>query len=398
MRSKFIGGILLITGTSIGAGMLGLPLASAKGGFYGSSIVLIATWIFMTLGGLLVLEVNLRMPEHTNLISMAQKTLGKTGAIVTWFTFLLLLYSLLCAYISGGSDLLQSLLGKIHINLPHTINSLLFLCLFGYIVFRGIKLVDIVNRGLMSAKLISYFLLVAIMMFFIQGKHLNIFNVPAALPAVTVMITSFGFSIIIPSLRTYFKSDAKKLRLVIIIGSIIPLIIYIIWDAVIQGSINTYGAQGLLSIAKSGHSIAGLTNALSQQAQNHLVTILIYLFTSICILTSFLGVSLALIDFLADGFSLAKKGKNLFIIYGTAFLPPLIILFFKPGIFITSLAYGGIFCAVLQLFLPALMAWRSRYYLAEPLQAPYQLFGGKLLLCLIILASFSAVFFNLWGK
>ena len=41
MNSKVLGGILLIVGTSIGGGMLALPLATAEGGFIGALVLLI---------------------------------------------------------------------------------------------------------------------------------------------------------------------------------------------------------------------------------------------------------------------------------------------------------------------------------------------------------------------
>ncbi len=38
MHSRFLGGILLIVGTSIGGGMLALPIANAASGFWTSSL------------------------------------------------------------------------------------------------------------------------------------------------------------------------------------------------------------------------------------------------------------------------------------------------------------------------------------------------------------------------
>src|SRR3989338_2511861 len=95
MLSKLIGGIFLIIGTCIGAGMLALPTATAAGGFFHTLFFMLGAWFLMTVGALYILEVNLRLPEHTNFISMARVTLGRGGAVVTWIFYLLLLYSLL---------------------------------------------------------------------------------------------------------------------------------------------------------------------------------------------------------------------------------------------------------------------------------------------------------------
>ena len=98
MNIKMIGGMLLIVGTSIGAGMLALPVATAELGFLGSVIVLVACWLVMTASAFLILEVSLWLPQGTNLISMAGATIGPIGQLIAWLTYILLLYSLLCLY------------------------------------------------------------------------------------------------------------------------------------------------------------------------------------------------------------------------------------------------------------------------------------------------------------
>ena len=134
MYSRFIGGILLIIGTSIGAGMLALPIANAATGFWQSSIFLFLCWVFMTLGAFFILEANLYLPKGKNMISMAQATLGNYGLLIAWVSYLFLLYTLLSAYISGGTDILNSLLLKIEIHLRDWQASALFTRIFGLIV------------------------------------------------------------------------------------------------------------------------------------------------------------------------------------------------------------------------------------------------------------------------
>ena len=94
MKSKVFGGVLLIVGTSIGGGMLALPMAAAAGGFYHSIILFLGAWLVTVLAAFYTLEVNLWLPEDTNLISMAKVTLGRPGQLITWISYLLL-YTLL---------------------------------------------------------------------------------------------------------------------------------------------------------------------------------------------------------------------------------------------------------------------------------------------------------------
>src|SRR3990167_1302438 len=149
MKSKLLGGILLVVGTTIGAGMLALPVATAELGFWGSIVLLISSWAIMTACAFLFLEVNLWLPPNSNLVSMAGATLGKWGQAVSWVVYLALLYSILSAYIAGGSDLFHYILGTAGIHLPNSASAALFTVLFGSVVYLGIRCVDYVNRGLM---------------------------------------------------------------------------------------------------------------------------------------------------------------------------------------------------------------------------------------------------------
>ncbi len=56
LNSKLTGGILLIVGTSIGGGMLALPVSMADIGFTNSLFFLVSCWLIMTVGALLLLE------------------------------------------------------------------------------------------------------------------------------------------------------------------------------------------------------------------------------------------------------------------------------------------------------------------------------------------------------
>lgn len=385
MNSKMVGGVLLVIGTSIGGGMLALPVAVAQGGFLGALLLLFCAWGLMTFSAFIILEVNLWFPQDSNIISMAKHTLGSWGAIIAWITYLLLLYSLLSAYISGGSDIFRLLFEMLHIHIPHGIDAALFVLVWGFIVYLGIEFIDYVNRGLMFVKLSTLILLLTFISFHLHVEHLNQFNSIYLISAITIVITSFGFAIIVPSLHSYFQGDVKKLKKVILIGSLIPLICYIAWTAAILAEIPLQGRYGLIEMLKTGHMTAALTQSLIVFLNNRLMSTLATVFTSVCVLTSFLGVSLCLADFLADGFGKKKKGQGKCLIYGTTFIPPLLITLLDPRIFMIGLRYAGIFCAILLVLLPALMAWRGRYQ--QSMKGDYQVWGGRVALTFAILSS-----------
>ncbi len=358
---KLLGCILLIVGTCVGAGILGLPIATATLGFSGSVGLLIVSWLIMMTAAFLILEASLWLPQNSNLISMAKATLGPLGQVIAWIVYVLLLYSLLCAYVAGGSSLFHNVLLGLGITLSPTLAAVLFTLIFGAVVFCGIRSVDYVNRGLMAAKFVAYVLLIIFLAPFVKHSNLMTSHLSqlTAGTALTVTITAFGYSTIIPSLRIYFENDVKKIKLAILIGSTIPLIVYLIWDAAIMGVIPL---AGFTQIANSSDSTAALVHVLSGTVNISSVTVFTKIFTSICVLTSFLGVALCIADFLSDGLQIAKKGWGNVFVHLLTLVPPLVIVLFFPNIFIKALVYAGVDSIILLVFLPIAMVWRGRYH------------------------------------
>ena len=393
MRSRFIGGILLIVGTSIGGGMLALPVANAATGFWQSSIVLFVCWAFMTLGAFFILEANLYLPRGKHMVSMAAATLGNYGLLAAWISYLFLLYTLLSAYVSGGADVLNSLLFKVGLHLNEWQASTLFTLIFGLIVYGGIHYVDLANRALMFGKLAVYFLLIVLIAPHIEVHHFQHGELRYIEGSIMILITSFGFAIIVPNLREYFDDDIKTLKKVIFIGSLIPLLCYLAWDAVIIGTLPSEGSQGLESLMQNPHTTSALAGLLSDKVHNSTISAFFNFFTSICMLTAFLGVSLCLYSFLADGLKLREQGTHGIGLFLLTFIPPLLIVIFYPGAYMHALSYAGIFCIILLLLLPALMCYFGRKHFSAKFMVP----GGALSQCAVILVSIALLMHEIWG-
>lgn len=398
MNSKLFGGILLVVGTTIGAGMLALPVATAQLGFWGSLVLLTGCWAIMTACAFLFLEVNLCLPPNTNLISMAGATLGKVGQTIAWVVYLMLLYSILCAYIAGGGDLFHYLLSTSGIHIPLSMASILFTFLFGLVVYFGIRSVDYVNRGLMFGKFAALILLIILIVPFVTagnlaGGEFKHITSPTSITVVTVAFTSL---MIIPSLRTYFGEDVKSLRRAIFIGTLIPLICYIAWDMVILGVIPLEGTPGMQQIIHSSSSTSDLVTALNTLLQKNTVTTLAKFFTSICVTTSFLSISLCLTDFLSDGLRITKQGKGNIVIFSATFLPPVLAVLFYPDAFMRGMNYAGVCCFILMIFFPPLMAWVGRYHRALG-NGGYQVRGGKFLLAVLMVFATLMIGFGVEG-
>jgi len=358
--SKIFGCILMILGTAFGAGMLALPVVTAHETMTVSLALLFFSWLIMTIGAFSLLEVNLWLPANTNMISMARKTLGSFGESCTWIVYLLLLYSLLCAYLASISDILQRVFASAHLFLSSSVTTCLVLLLFGAIVYKGIAAVDMINRGLMSIKLIAYVVIVVLISRYVNIKPLLIGDYQFHNSAFMVMFTSFGYAIILPSLRNYLGNNPLLLKKVVLIGSFLPLFFYSVWIIVIQGLL---GKDALIQMMNSPHINSVLMESISTTIHTGWIASITSLFISICAITAFLGVSVCLTDFIADGLKRQNKKRNKMMVFAIAFLPPLFIVLVFPGIFIKALNYAGILCLLLLIILPLLMLYFGRYKL-----------------------------------
>ncbi|OGV28123.1 MAG: tryptophan/tyrosine permease [Legionellales bacterium RIFCSPHIGHO2_12_FULL_37_14] len=359
MISKAIGGGLLLVGTSIGAGMLALPLVLAKVGFLYSLILLCLCWLIMYLGARYILEVNASFAPGSHLVSMAKARLGLPGQILAWISCLCLLYSLLAGYIAGGSDVSKNILHNFGVNLSDNFCTIGFTLTLGLIVYAGIKVVDYVNRVLMFGKL-GIFIVVSLLLFpSIKTPNLAFGSFAEVSSCLMILITSFGFASIVPSLYYYFNNEVNTLRKVLFWGSLVPLVAYVVWLLVMMGALPKNGVHSLGAISLSTHPLGGLINSLQQELGIGFIEKFFTLFTVICLLTAFLGVALGLFDFLKDGCKLQKSGIQGLVLFSLTFFPPMLVVLFNPGIYIHALSYAGRCCVLLLLILPSLMLLRS---------------------------------------
>lgn len=384
LNNRLFGGILLVSGTSIGAGMLALPVISSFAGFIPSFFLLGITWFFLFVTSLLLLDVNLAFPGEINLITMAGKTLGVWGKVVCWITYLLLLYSLTAAYISGSSPLfIEAVQYATDITLPEWLGPFPLLILFGLFVYMGTGPVDWVNRFLMFGLILTYFLLVVFLPSHIEPALLKHVDTTAMWVAIPVLITSYGFHIIIPTLTTYLNHDKKRLRLALFIGSLIPFLVYTLWEFLILGVVPLTGEYGLIQAYIKGQTGA---SSLTHVLENAWITTIARSFSFFAIVTSFLGVSLSLSDFLTDGFHMKRFSLGREFACLLTFVPPLIfVLTYQRG-FLLALQFAGIFVAILLCILPAFMAWKL---------PAYKTGLRRFILILVILISFGVITLDL---
>lgn len=382
MKNHTLGSGLLVAGTSIGAGMLALPLVAAMTGLWWMLALMLLMSSLACYGGLLIAESCRAFPESTNLHVVVGKLLGRFGQIVTVFGMLFLYYSLCAAYISGGALVLQNSLNKAGIGISQTAAAISVALAAAIFVVAGTAIVDAVNRFMFGSMILLLLCILIVLVPEIQPSHLsgNQSSSKALLAVLPVLYTSYGFHCAVPTVVQYVAGKPYKFRIALIGGSTLPFTIYVLWVLAVIGVLST---ASVLTFSGNADAVSLLISALGNASDSTLLGYMVSAFAAFAIGTSFLGVSLGLFDYLAEATHRIHdlKGRTQTIIL-TLFLP-LMAAIYMPGSFVTTLGYAAIALVILAVFIPVALVWKIRKLRIEE---TYQVAGGRAALILAVLS------------
>jgi tyrosine-specific transport protein len=347
--NRFLGAILLVSAMALGTGMLALPVTTAFAGFFPSIFMMFIGWFFMLITGFMIVDVSLSFEKETNFISMTEHTLGSFAKVISWILYLLLFYAVNAAHILASIPLFSFIL-------PSWASSLaLVLITIGFVTY-GTKATDLLNRLIITGVGLSYLLLIFLVPSHVSLERLLHFDFKPLLLILPVLLISFGYQNLVPSLVTYLNRDGRKTKWALFFGTLIPFCIYIFWEFLIMGSIPLEGDVSLSHAYIKGE-IA--TIPLMKIISTPLIILGSSGFTFFTLMASYLGISLGLVDFLIDGLHLKQHRRKRYISSLLAFLPPLLFVYLYPQGFFLSLQYAGILAALIVGVLPCLMVLKT---------------------------------------
>ncbi len=371
INSKLFGAIALVAGTTIGAVTLALPVILADLGIVVSLLMYVVVWLMMWIAALLTLEVSLTLPKNTSFISMASYTLGPIGEWVTWGCFLSLLYALLTFYLSGILDVFDSFL----IVSPQ-LSIFCWVFFVGVLLYFGSRWIDVANRYITAGLIVSFFMLFVLLLphcslpskiVMPQARHI--------LPAIGVLITAFGYQVVIPSMKDYLEGDIKKCRAAIFWGSLVPLVIYALWTGLLMG------LAPLDKLSQAHQTPVNYLHGLEVYSAGEWLSVESFIVFSIA--SSFLGISLGLYDFIKDGLNTHRINITKLGLIILTLGPPFTFVLTTPQIFFIALKYAVILVVVLNLIIPALMSMKLHYVLKEKTMLTTQVAKGFQVIILI---------------
>lgn len=384
--SRQLGAILLILGVTVGATALALPISLAQLGFPLTCVLFLLIWSLTLYSALLTVEVNFWFPAGANFVTMAEKSIGRWAAVLTWIFYVLFLYAFIAAYVAGGTALLGlGLKSDGMLNLPHWLAELPWVFVYGAILFFRFRSIDIINRILVFVLLVSLVILFVYSIpsvkpgVLMEGDYHHFFS------ATPIVFTAFLFQFLIPSLRSYLGSNSTTLRKVIFIGILLALLVYVLWVFILFAIIPTDEQYGFHLLEHNKFPVLAVTQALQHIMKNTWIASLVDFFGVLALATTFVGVSISLFDFLADSLNIVKNVKGKFLLITLVLVPPYIYTLFFPDNLLENIFWTGMLSLVLYCLMPIVMVWYGRY--VRQLSFGQQTWGGRplLLLCAIVL-------------
>ena len=344
---EIIIGISILMGTIIGGGIFALPYAFFKGGFLLSTILLLIITISICFLHLFYLEIIHQNKKPHRFIGYIQENLGNKFKIIATILLLGSFWASLLIYLILGANFLSHLF-----QLNFNASLFLFFSLGSILIYLGLKKISLIQF------LGSFFLAGTIIFLFFKAipkmnpsfisYDINLNNF--FLPYGALLYSLYGRAAI-PELSTLISSF-KKQKFVIILGTILPAILYFLFVLTILATsknVFPYPEKNLSKIF--GKDIIFLFN----------------FFGFFSVFTSFLIIGSNLKESFFFDFSLPKN-LSFFL---TVFVP---LFFYFLGVkdFIKTIDFcGGVFLAInsILLLLSYLKLKQKRY----PLFLPYLL-------------------------
>lgn len=340
---KVMGAALLVAGGTVGAGIVALPVKTASVGLLPSATGLIGGWAYMLAAAFIIVEVTEHCGSGANFTTMADMTLGKRWKAVSAALYIFVYCATLTAYIAESATFIGPPVALASgYALPPAALSAAFTMVFGGVIAMGSKAVDAVNSTCVLIALAAFGLLMGLGGTSLSSGSLLFCKWGGAIKTVPIMIVAFTFHNMIPSLFDYLKSGAA-VRKALVIGTSIPLAMYLMWEVLILGSL------------PAGTTLGSVGEVVQRMGSTGIVPAAINVFSLFAIITSFLGVGMGCIDFVKDLSGEAGEGLGGGLAVAVTLGLPLVIACLGPQLFVAALEVSGMLRLVLFAIIPAMM-------------------------------------------
>jgi amino acid permease len=296
-KKHIIEAISTLVGFTIGAGILGIPFVVAKAGFLTGILNILILGVLVLLLNLYLGEVTLRTKGIHQLTGYARIYLGKIGNYLMMVSFIIFSHGALIAYIIKTGEFLNALLNPIFGGTTMLYALIFFLFSF-IIIYEGIRIVEKSEVWMVFLIFIIIIILAIFAIPNLNANNLTGFDVNSSFIPYGVVFFAFLATPAIPSMNEVLKNNKKELKKAIIIGSLIPLFIYILFALIVVGVTGVNTTDG---------AILGLASVLGNR-----MLVLGSILGILTMATSFIAVGFALTEMYHFDYRLKKKISSIF--------------------------------------------------------------------------------------
>lgn len=366
--SKELYAISTLIGTIIGAGMLGIPYAINRSGFFFGILNIVLIGLFVMLLNLQLGEVILRTHGRHQLTGYAKIYIGRWGKAAMAVAMMVGIYGALIAYLIGEGEAFASLFGG-----NPVIYSTIFFLIASTLLFFGIKTI---SKSEFYFSLLKFTVLFALIVLLLP--HIRIENIPLAKKSLLSIVYPFGVVVFaflglpaIPELKEILLREEKKMLKVILLASTVPIILYVLFAFVF---------------------VSALGNNISEIATVNLVgrlRIIGDLFTIFLMTTPFLALGLALQEMYEYDYGFSRK-KAFFL----SCIVPYLVFLLGTKSFIRTTSIAGAITGTLYAILIIMMFWKAKSIgKRQPeYSIPKTYFLEILIVLVFVIASFLSLF------
>ncbi|MFA7662956.1 MAG: aromatic amino acid transport family protein [Patescibacteria group bacterium] len=337
---RFFKAVAVLVGTTVGAGIFGLPYAIAKVG-------LLAGIIYIIIIGLAVLGVNLAYGEVVirtrgkhQMSGYAEKYLGSSGKWIIAASLILGIYGALLAYMIGVGNFLYDILGPT-LGGSATIYSVIFWMLASLAVFRGLGMMASLELIMVEVAIFIIVFVSGVSLFNVNINNFFYSNIKEFFYPFGIVLFALGGATAIPTMKEILGHRYKELKLASIVGLIIPVAIYILFSIAVVGVSGTNTTE---------QALRGLVPYLGNW-----VVVLGGLFGIIAMSTSFMILSQILRETYVKDYDVPPILASFFVI-----LAPLLIFLSGMNSFAQVVGISGSLLSGIQGILIILMYYRAK--------------------------------------
>lgn len=345
---------LLITGITIGIGIFGLPVKLGLAGIIPSVIAMCLTWAVMFATGWIIVNMMLSAENPMeDLPGLFRSALGLPGKLLTVSGYFILLYGCLVAHLAAGASVLSKMINSTLTQNQWIVIS--FIAATGLSLF-GLKIIRQANAFLLAAMITAFFVLVYLSGRNIQPErylYMDWHFVPATIP---IIATALAYHPIIPSICRSLEYDRRAIKKALLIGTLIPLGVNILWSLTVIGALPLAGT-GDANILSAFNNDEPATVPLAKAYAHSPIEFVSMVFSIIALTVSYVLQGTAMISFFRDLLMPFPKLNTKVIRPVLTFLPPFLVVLIYPNLFLKALdLVGGVSIMLLFGILPALTA------------------------------------------